>query len=133
MRTPARPPLDGLKKRLDRSRAERELKPRDGFLRETFVLPRTDARDKAKEWFDRWPKQAYWTEIENWREQSDDVIEFTMRRLPSANACRATGSCAKPTFCRASMPETRRANGSTAGPSRPTGPKSRAGSNGPAT
>ena len=48
MRTPARPPLDGLKKRLDRSRAEREIKPRDGFLRETFVLPRTDARDKAQ-------------------------------------------------------------------------------------
>ena len=62
MRTPARPPLDGLKKRLDRSRAEREIKPRDGFLRETFVLPRTDARDKAREWFDRWPKQAYWTD-----------------------------------------------------------------------
>ena len=73
MRTPARPPLDGLKKRLDRSRAERELKPRDGFLRETFVLPRTDARDKAKEWFDRWPKQAYWTEIESWFERPGDV------------------------------------------------------------
>ena len=43
--------------------------PRDGFLRETFVLPRTDARDKAKEWFDRWPKQAYWTEIESWFER----------------------------------------------------------------
>ena len=41
MRTPARPPLDGLKKRLDRSRAERERMPRDGFLRETFgaVVP----------------------------------------------------------------------------------------------
>ena len=74
MRTPARPPLDGLKKRLDRSRAERELKPRDGFLRETFVLPRTDARDKAKDWFDRWPKQAYWTEIESWFERPGGVI-----------------------------------------------------------
>ena len=42
MRTPARPPLDGLKKRLDRTRAE--ATPRDGFLRETFVLPRSDAR-----------------------------------------------------------------------------------------
>ena len=48
MRTPARPPLDGLKKRLDRSRAERERMPRDGFLRETFVLPRTDARDQGQ-------------------------------------------------------------------------------------
>ena len=84
MRTPARPPLDGLKRRLDRSRAERALNPRDGFLRETFVLPRTDARDKAKEWFDRWPKQAYWTEIESWAERPGDVIEFTIRRLPAA-------------------------------------------------
>ena len=49
MRTPARPPLDGLKVRLERSRAERGDKPRDGFLRETFVLPRPDARLKAKE------------------------------------------------------------------------------------
>jgi len=85
MRTPVRPPLDGLKKRLERSRAERALNPRDGFLRETFVLPRTDARNKAKEWFDRWPKQAYWTEIESWFERPGDVIEFTIRRLPAAD------------------------------------------------
>ena len=58
MATPARPPLDALKKRLDRSRSEKARLPRDGFLRETFVLPRTDARQKAREWFDRWPKQA---------------------------------------------------------------------------
>ncbi len=85
MRTPARPPLDGLKKRLDRARAERERMPRDGFLRETFVLPRPDARDKAREWFDRWPKQAYWTEIESWFERPGGVIEFTIRRLPAAD------------------------------------------------
>ncbi|AZO74190.1 MAG: hypothetical protein E5V89_09985 [Mesorhizobium sp.] len=85
MRTPARPPLDGLRKRLERSRAEREREPRDGFLRETFVLPRSDARLKAKEWFERFPKQAYWTEIESWFERPGDVIEFTMRRLPAAD------------------------------------------------
>lgn len=85
MRTPVRPPLDGLKKRLERSRVERERMPRDGFLRETFVLSRPDARDKAREWFDRWPKQAYWTEIESWFERPGDVIEFTIRRLPAAD------------------------------------------------
>jgi len=85
VRTPARPPLDGLRKRLERSRAERENQPRDGFLRETFVLPRPDARLKAKEWFERFPKQAYWTEIESWFERPGDVIEFTMRRLPAAD------------------------------------------------
>jgi hypothetical protein len=85
VRTPARPPLDGLKKRLDQARAERAWLPRDGFLRETFVLPRTDARLKARELFDRWPKQAYWTEIESWFERPGDVIEFTVRRLPTAD------------------------------------------------
>ncbi len=85
MRTPSRPPLDGLKKRLDRSRAEKTRLPRDGFLRETFVLPRPAARDKAREWFERFPKQAYWTEIESWFERPGDVIEFTMRRLPAAD------------------------------------------------
>src|SRR5204863_6801167 len=85
LRTPTRPPLDSLKKRLDRSRAEKTRLPRDGFLRETFVLPRGDARVKAREWFDRWPKQAYWTAIERWAEHPGDVIEFTMRRLPAAD------------------------------------------------
>lgn len=85
MRTPSRPPLDGLKKRLDRSRADKTRLPRDGFLRETFVLPRPAARDKAREWFERFPKQAYWTEIESWFERPGDVIEFTMRRLPAAD------------------------------------------------
>jgi tRNA (cytidine/uridine-2'-O-)-methyltransferase len=61
------------------------VKPRDGFLRETFLLPRVEARAMAREWLDRWPKQAYWTEIESWREEPGDVIEFTMRRLPTAD------------------------------------------------
>ena len=85
MRAPTRPPLDGLKKKLDESRARRASMPRDGFLRETFVLPRRDARAKAQEWFERWPKQAYWTEIESWFERPGDVIEFTIRRLPAAD------------------------------------------------
>jgi len=85
LRTPTRPPLDGLKKKLDQSRAERGAVRRDGFLRETFILPRDDARKKAREWFERWPKQAYWTTIESWFERPGDVIEFTIRRLPSSD------------------------------------------------
>jgi hypothetical protein len=77
--------LNALRNRLRRSREERQGEKRDGFLRETFVLPRADARDKAREWFDRWPKQAYWTEIESWFERPGDVIEFTIRRLPAAD------------------------------------------------
>ena len=85
MRTPVRPPLEGIRRSLQRQRAERERMPRDGFVRETFSLPRKDARAKAREWFAQWPKQAYWTEIESWCERPGDVIEFTMRRLPSAD------------------------------------------------
>jgi hypothetical protein len=35
--------------------------------------------------FRRYPKAAYMTEIEQWRELPDGRIEFTMRRLPSAD------------------------------------------------
>jgi hypothetical protein len=57
----------------------------DLWRRETFTLPRLEARAKAREWFDLYPKAAYMTEIEFWRELSDGQIEFTIRRLPSAD------------------------------------------------
>jgi hypothetical protein len=57
----------------------------DGWRRETFALPRPEAREKAKEFFARFPKQAYMTEVETWRELEDGRIEFTMRRLPTAD------------------------------------------------
>lgn len=55
------------------------------WRRETFVLPREEAREKAREWFDEFPKAAYMTEIESWREMPDGQIEFTIRRLPTAD------------------------------------------------
>ncbi|MCC2095351.1 MAG: hypothetical protein KDJ29_00580 [Hyphomicrobiales bacterium] len=55
------------------------------WKRETFTLPRTEARAKAREWFGKFPKAAYMTEIEFWRELSGGEIEFTIRRLPSAD------------------------------------------------
>jgi len=57
----------------------------EGFRRETFALPREAARAKARDMFRRFPKAAYMTEIESWRELPDGRIEFTMRRLPSAD------------------------------------------------
>ena len=56
-----------------------------GFRRETFALERAAARAKAREMFERFPKAAYMTEIESWRELADGRIEFTMRRLPTAD------------------------------------------------
>jgi hypothetical protein len=57
----------------------------DLWRRETYCLPRPEAREKALEWFDRYPKAAYMTEIEFWRELADGRIEFTIRRLPTAD------------------------------------------------
>jgi hypothetical protein len=57
----------------------------DGYRRDTYALPREQARAKARELFTRYPKAAYMTEIESWRELPDGEIEFTMRRLPTAD------------------------------------------------
>jgi hypothetical protein len=65
--------------------ARRSRSPRDSFRRETFALPRLAARAKARELFQRYPKAAYMTAIESWRELPGGAIEFTMRRLPSAD------------------------------------------------
>ena len=62
-----------------------KLKRADSYRRETFALPREAARAKAREMFRRFPKAAYMTEIESWRELPDGAIEFTMRRLPTAD------------------------------------------------
>lgn len=65
---------------------ERDRKDSGGaWRRETFTMPREAAREKAREMFNAFPKQAYMTEIESWRELEDGRIEFTMRRLPSAD------------------------------------------------
>lgn len=61
---------------------------RDGFVRETFRLPRPEARAKARAWLDRWPRAAYWSEVEAWSAHGEGeaaMIEFTMRRLPTAD------------------------------------------------
>jgi len=60
-------------------------KPADGYLRETFTLPREQARLKARDFLARFPKGGYMSAVESWRELPGDRIEFTMRRLPSAD------------------------------------------------
>jgi hypothetical protein len=61
------------------------LRRDDGFVRETFIQPRDAARKTARAFLDRFPKQAYMSEVERWRELPGGVIEFTMRRLPTAD------------------------------------------------
>jgi hypothetical protein len=67
----------------DRMAARR--KPSDGFLRETFKLPRQEARLKARNFFASYPTEGYMSAVESWRELPTGDIEFTMRRLPSAD------------------------------------------------
>jgi hypothetical protein len=63
-----------------------QRKPRDdGFLRETFTLPRDAARLKARDFLTRYPKAGYMSAVESWRELPGGEIEFTMRRLRSAD------------------------------------------------
>jgi hypothetical protein len=57
----------------------------DGYLRETFTLPREKARARARDFLNRYPKAGYMSAVESWRELPGDEIEFTMRRLPSAD------------------------------------------------
>ena len=66
-------------------RMAQRRKPDDGFLRETFTLPRDKARLKARDFLDRYPKGGYMSVVESWRELPGGDIEFTMRRLRSAD------------------------------------------------
>ena len=78
--SPIERPAD-LAQRLARASRRRKLERDSAFRRVTFALPRAQAR----EFFACYPKAAYMTEIESWRELPGDVIEFTMRRLPTAD------------------------------------------------
>jgi hypothetical protein len=61
------------------------LTPMDEFVRESFSLPRDEAREIAREWLSRFPKAAYMTAVETWSEQPDGQISFTLKRLRSAD------------------------------------------------
>ena len=82
---PSRTPSDLARRSADALRRRPRGRPDDGYKRETFALEREAARGKAREMFRRYPKAAYMTEIESWRELPGDAIEFTMRRLSSAD------------------------------------------------
>jgi hypothetical protein len=52
----------------------------DAFFRESFRLPRSEARKRAKQLFSEFPSATYMTEIETWCE-SEGIVEFQMKRL----------------------------------------------------
>jgi len=67
------------------SRMAERRKAHDCYVRETFTLPRDEARLRARDFLARYPKAAYMSAVESWRELPGGDIEFTMRRLASAD------------------------------------------------
>ena len=75
----------GLRPRDIADRMAARRRKSDGYVRDTFTLPRDEARAKARDYLTRFPKAGYMSAVESWRELPDGAIEFTMRRLPSAD------------------------------------------------
>jgi hypothetical protein len=63
----------------------RQAKADDGYTRETFTQPRDQARETLRAFLDRWPAAAYMSGVETWRELPSGQIEFTIKRLRSAD------------------------------------------------
>ena len=59
--------------------------PADRFIREKFTKELSAARAFAKEYFERYPKDRYQTEVESWRHLQSGNIEFPMKRLREPN------------------------------------------------
>ena len=72
-------------RRAHENRAAASGRSDDLWRRDTFRLPRLDTRQKARDMLNRFPKAAYMTEIEWWRECENGEIEFTIRRRHSAD------------------------------------------------
>jgi hypothetical protein len=66
-------------------RLSNRREPDDGFTRETIRLPVEAARLKAREILSQFPQGGYLTIVEQWRQLPDGQIEFTMRRLRTAD------------------------------------------------
>ena len=67
------------KHRLTERQADR---PESG---EVWIAPRDEARARARDFLNRYPKAAYMSAVESWRELPGGEIEFTMRRFASAD------------------------------------------------
>ncbi len=61
---------------------------KDPFIREKFTRAHSFARQFAREYFEKYPKDRYQTEIESWRKLQSDNIEYTMRRVCTENPIR---------------------------------------------
>ena len=58
-----------------------DVRMKDLFIRVKFTKEQSFARQLAKEYFVKYPKDRYQTEVESWREIQSRNIEFIMKRL----------------------------------------------------
>jgi hypothetical protein len=55
--------------------------PKDPYIREKFTRESSIARRAVREYFKRYPKEQFQTELESWRYLPSKTIEFIMKRL----------------------------------------------------
>ena len=86
---PCERPSNGCRRAVERCcarRCETRCQKSNTACHAAIGLRRVRGRgDKARERYENRPKPAYRTTVESGRERPDDVIGFTMRRLPSAD------------------------------------------------
>jgi hypothetical protein len=70
----------------------------DGFVRETFSLPREKARARARDFLDRYPKAAYMSAVESWARiagRRDRIYHATARKR-RLSVCQTRASFLRP-------------------------------------
>jgi hypothetical protein len=55
--------------------------PKDPYIREKFTRESSTTRRAVREYFKRYPKEQFQTELESWRYLPSQTIEFIMKRL----------------------------------------------------
>ena len=69
------------------SRMAGRRKPDDGYMRETFTLPRDKARARARDFLNRYPKAAYMSAVDSWRElPGGEAFRAEMNRIDDCRA-----------------------------------------------
>lgn len=56
-----------------------------GEIEERFRLPRDEARALARDYLRRFPKEGYGTTVTKLGEDDGDIIDFAIRRMPTAD------------------------------------------------
>ena len=57
-----------------------EQKKLEFWIETIYWLPKNEAREAAKNYYDRYPKMGYETYVHHWHESKDDRIYFVIRR-----------------------------------------------------